>query len=99
MSKGKGKGLTLSEALGQVAERPVMVAAVPPPAPKPPDVNSRPTTQQPSRQGTKTIAGHFQPQASKQFKQLALDLDSNVQELLREAINDLFRKHGKPPIA
>ena len=84
MSKGKGKGLTLSEALGQVAERPVL-AAVPPPAAKTPEVKPQPM-QQPSRQGTKTIAGHFQPQVSKQFKQLALDLDSNVQELLREAI-------------
>ena len=97
MSKAKGKGLTLSEALGQVAERPAMAAA-PPPAPKPPVSNPRPT-QQPSRQGTKTVAGHFEPQVSKQLKQLALDLDSNVQELLREALNDLFRKHGKPPVA
>jgi hypothetical protein len=94
MSKSKGKGLTLSEALGQVGDRPAAVKpAVPLPEPKPKAVP------QPGRQGTKTIAGHFAPPVSKQLKQLALDRDSNVQELLREAVNDLFRKHGKPPVA
>jgi hypothetical protein len=94
MSKSKGKGLTLSEALGQVTDRPAAVKAVaPPPEPKPK------AAAQPSRQGTKTISGHFAAAVSKQLKQLALDLDSNVQELLREAVNDLFRKHGKPPLA
>ena len=31
--------------------------------------------------------------------QMALDEDSSVQALLREAINDLFAKRGKPTIA
>ena len=30
---------------------------------------------------------------------MALDGDTSTQELLREAINDLFRKHKKPAIA
>jgi hypothetical protein len=36
---------------------------------------------------------------SRQLKQLGLDHDTSTQALLREAINDLFTKYGKPPIA
>jgi hypothetical protein len=94
MTKVKAKGLTLTQALEQVADRPAAVKpAGLPPAAKPAEAA------QPGRQGTKTVAGHFAPPVSKQLKQLALDLDSNLQELLREALNDLFRKHGKPPLA
>lgn len=53
----------------------------------------------PSRVGKKTVAAHFDPAVSRQLKQLGLDLDTSTQALLREAINDLFTKHGKPPIA
>ena len=53
----------------------------------------------PSRIGKKTIAAHFDPAVSKQLKQLGLERDSSTQALLREAINDLFAKYGKPPIA
>ncbi len=58
-----------------------------------------PTKASPGRLGKRVIAGHFDPAVSKQLKRLALDRDSTVQELLGEAINDLFRKHGQPPIA
>lgn len=53
----------------------------------------------PSRVGKRAIAGHFDPAVSKQLKQLALEEDSTVQRLLEEALNDLFSKYGKPPIA
>jgi len=53
----------------------------------------------PSRIGKKVIAGHFDPAVSKQLRQMALEEDSTVQALLTEAINDLFAKYGKPPIA
>jgi hypothetical protein len=53
----------------------------------------------PSRIGKKTVAAHFDPAVSKQLKQLGLDRDTSTQALLREAINDLFTKYGKPPIA
>jgi hypothetical protein len=55
--------------------------------------------QPPSRQGKKTIAGHFDPAVSRQLREIALAEDSSVQELLREALNDLFHKRGRPPIA
>ena len=53
----------------------------------------------PSRIGKKTVAAHFDPAVSKQLKHLGLERDSSTQALLREAINDLFAKYGKPPIA
>lgn len=53
----------------------------------------------PSRQGKKAIAGHFDPAVSKQLKQLALEQDTTVQALLAEALNDLFEKYEKKPIA
>jgi hypothetical protein len=53
----------------------------------------------PSRQGKKAIAGHFDPAVSKQLRQLALEEDTTVQALLSEALNDLFAKYGKKPIA
>jgi hypothetical protein len=53
----------------------------------------------PSRIGKKTVAAHFDPAVSKQLKHLGLERDTSTQALLREAINDLFAKYGKPPIA
>jgi ribonuclease PH len=81
----------LTEALRQASGRPAVSgpAAAPKPAP----------AMRPDRQGTKTIAGHFDPSAARQLKQLALDRDATVQELIREALNDLFAKHGLPPQA
>jgi hypothetical protein len=56
-------------------------------------------TTTPSRIGKKTVAAHFDPAVSRQLKQLGLDRDTSTQALLREALNDLFTKYGKPPIA
>jgi hypothetical protein len=89
------KRSSLSEALRQAGGKatPPKLPAVAAPAPeiKPSRV--------PSRRGKKTIAGFFDPAASRQLRQIALDEGSNVQDLLREAINDLFEKRGKSRIA
>jgi hypothetical protein len=53
----------------------------------------------PSRIGKKPITGFFDPAVSKQLKKLALDQDLTVQDLVREALNDLFKKNNLPPIA
>jgi len=45
------------------------------------------------------IAAHVMPEAAKQFKLLAVQRDTTVQELVVEAINDLFAKHGLSRIA
>ena len=53
----------------------------------------------PSREGKKAVTGFFDPAVSRQLKQIALEEDSNIQALLREALNDLFTKRGRSPIA
>ena len=53
----------------------------------------------PSREGKKPVTGFFVPEVSRQLKKMALDQDKTVQELVREALNDLFHKHDLPPIA
>ncbi len=53
----------------------------------------------PVRQGKKMISGYFDPAVARQLKQLALDNDSTVQALLGEALNELFIKYNKKPIA
>ncbi|UFP97293.1 hypothetical protein ISF26_24520 (plasmid) [Gloeobacter morelensis MG652769] len=53
----------------------------------------------PSRVGKKAITGHFDPAVSRQLKQLALDRQTSVQALMAEALNDLFEKHGRSPLA
>jgi cytochrome P450 len=52
-----------------------------------------------ARQGRKVVSGHFDPAVSKQLRLLALERDTNLQALLAEAINDLFTKYQKSPIA
>ena len=54
----------------------------------------------PSRhRGPGTIAGHFSPAVHRQLRLLGVMQDRTVQSLLGEALNELFRKHGKLPIA
>lgn len=54
---------------------------------------------QPSRVGTKPITVHFPKAVRDQIKRLAIDEGTTSQELLGEALNDLFRKYGRPEIA
>lgn len=51
------------------------------------------------REGRQFIAGHILPEAAKQFKLLAVQQDKTTQDMLIEAINDLFAKHGLSRIA
>jgi hypothetical protein len=81
----------LADALQKVAQ-PNEVAG--PSVARNPSVNMAP-----SREGKKAITGFFDPAVSRQLKQIALEEDSNIQALLREALNDLFVKRGKSPIA
>ena len=53
----------------------------------------------PSRQGKKMISGHFDKDVHRQLKMLALERDTSIQDLLGEALNALFERNNKPPIA
>ncbi len=52
-----------------------------------------------TRVGRKQIAGHFPPEVAWQLRELAVKKRTTVQNLLGEALNDLFQKYGKPEIA
>jgi hypothetical protein len=51
------------------------------------------------RIGKKVISGFFDRDVSKQLARLAIDKDRSNEDLLREALNDLFTKYHLPPIA
>jgi predicted HicB family RNase H-like nuclease len=53
---------------------------------------------QPSRQGTKPITAHYPKEVSDRLKILAVEQDTTLQDLIAEALNDLFAKYGKPEI-
>jgi len=73
----------------------------PPPGPQAVSTSEPRTARAASRRGKKTVAGFFDPAVSRQLKGIALEDgdNANIQELLREAINDLFEKRGKARIA
>lgn len=64
-----------------------------------PPVPARARSVVPSRDGKRQIAGHFDPLVAKQLRLLAADRDLSIQDLLEEALNDLFRKHQKSAVA
>lgn len=51
---------------------------------------------QPGRVGKKPLVGYFSKDAHKAIKQLALDLDSTVEDLMSEAFYDLLAKLQRP---
>jgi len=74
---------------GSLFRAPTVEESAPPPAAE---------TGAPKR-GKHLISGMFAQAAYRQFGVLAAEQGVNKQVLLREALNDLFVKHGKPPIA
>ena len=52
-----------------------------------------------SREGTKVIMGHFPEEVHTQIQYLRIETKKTTQELLADALNGLFVKHDKPPIA
>lgn len=68
-----------------------------PAAPEP--AAAEPAQKEGPKRGKHLISGMFDPPAYRQFGVLAAELGVDKRELLREALNDLFMKHGKPPIA
>jgi hypothetical protein len=56
-------------------------------------------SKQPSRHGKVAITQWVDPAVRKQLAQLGLDNDKTQAELTAEALNLLFEKYGKAPIA
>ena len=53
----------------------------------------------PSRQNKKGLTVWLDPAVIRALKQLAAEKDRTQESLVREALNQLFKDHGKPPIA
>ncbi len=53
----------------------------------------------PDRAGKKQTLFHLPEAAKKQLAILAIENETTQQALLSEALNDLFKKYSKPPIA
>lgn len=49
--------------------------------------------------GRKGILVRARPEAWKGLKLIALDDERTLQDVMTEAINDVLRKHGRPPVA
>ena len=50
-----------------------------------------------TRAGRKKVTAALEPEAHKQLKLLAVEQGQTVEDLMREALSDLFRKYGKHP--
>ncbi len=100
-SHSRSRKSNLSEALGSFDHRSSTTKETVEPTPVP---TSSATGQPkaplpPSRQGKKALTGYFDPAVLKQIKMMAAAEETTIQALMTEAINDLFKKHGKPHIA
>ena len=72
----------------------------PEPAPGPDEtIHEMPTPKAGKKEVRKGILVRARPEAWKALKQVALDREITLQDLMIEAINDALVKHGKPPVA
>ena len=51
------------------------------------------------REGKSNVTGYFPPEVKRQLRLLAAERNTTIQDLLAEALNDLFAKNGKPELA
>jgi hypothetical protein len=71
-----------------------MKAEAPPPSAPDEPAKSYPVAQ--TRTATRQISGHYPAADVHAFRILAAELDMDVQELLAEALNMTFERHGRP---
>jgi hypothetical protein len=88
---------SIAGAIREANQGPSLAPAVAP-APPEPAAAPRPAAAR-TRQGKKMIAAPVDPAARKQLKALANEQDRTAEDLIREALRDLFIKYGKPAIA
>ena len=91
------QGLTRLESVGGSAPRTPAAHAAPPE----PVVIDKVTARagRADRAGKVNIAGYFDPAVRKQLAMLAVEHDTDQVKLMAEALNLLFEKYGRSPIA
>ena len=95
---GKGKPADLRKAM--VAKNHGTAPPADQPSPDPPAASGpgQDPHYRPGREGKTNVTGYFSPTVKRQLRVLAAELDTTIQALLGEALNDLFAKHGKPEV-
>lgn len=53
----------------------------------------------PVRRGKKAVTGWFEPDVVRQLKLLGIEQNMTIQDMMKEALNDLFSKYNKAQIA
>jgi anti-sigma factor RsiW len=84
-----------SSAAGQARGAPVPPAAPPPARP---EAVERPASQ-PSRIGKINVTGYFPPEVKASLRLVQARHGGTLQDILAEALNDLFVKYGVPETA
>ena len=64
-----------------------------------PDETADAANQPPSRRGRRAITFYVDPAAHQQLRILGIEAGESTQALMTEAVNALFERRGKPPIA
>ena len=72
---------------------------VTPPAEAEPAAAPSEAKRAPGRQGKKAVAFWVDPAASRQLRLLGLNTGKSVQDLMTEALSDLFVKHRLPSLS
>ena len=67
----------------------------PAPAPTPP-VPKAQARRPPSRRGLKALTVWVDPAVHQQVRMMALEQNRSAEDILREAVADLFQKYGRP---
>lgn len=67
---------------------------------KPPRGNTQtaanqPGARPPSREGKKPVTAYLEKDVHKQLRVLGIDLEKSNQEMIIEALNDYFERHGR----
>lgn len=93
------KRANLAAALHDAGAKP---AQMPPPAVVVPETSAAgqgASMRPPSRTGQRAVTVYVKPEAHKQLRLLAVEQGGSIQDLMTEALNDLFRKHQRSQIA
>jgi predicted HicB family RNase H-like nuclease len=98
MNKRANLNAALHDA-GAVAKPAQAVAAAVQSEPRPALASVTATVRPPSREGQRAVTLYVKPEAHKQLRLLGVEQGVSVQELMTEALNALFKKHGKSLIA
>ena len=93
------KRANLASALHDAGAKPVQGISGPTEPPTVTAVEREKPSAPPSRIGQRVVTFYVKPEAHKQLRLLGVEEGISVQELMVDALNDLFRKHGRSIIA